>query len=52
MLHIIHNIYIYIYIVENIYIYIYKVDNIYAKHVNVWDPRTRTATLQTNIVLA
>jgi len=30
-----------------------KVDNIYAKkHVNVWDPRMSTVTLQTNIVLA
>jgi len=28
------------------------VDNIYAKHVNVWDPRAGTVTLQTNIVLA
>ena len=29
------------------------VDNIYVKkHVNVWDPRMSTVTLQTNIVLA
>jgi len=29
-----------------------KVDNIHAEHVNVWDPRMSTVTLQTNIVLA
>jgi len=29
------------------------VDNIYVKkHVNVWDPRMSTETLQTNVVLA
>ena len=28
------------------------VGNIYAKHVNVWDPRTSTVTLQTKIILA
>jgi len=30
-----------------------KLDNIYVKkHVNIWDPRMSTVTLQTNIVLA
>jgi len=28
------------------------IDNIYAKHINVWDPRTSTVTLQSNIFLA
>jgi len=28
------------------------VDNIYVKHINVWDLRTNTVTLQTNTVLA